>query len=222
MSQPTPESPTDDWTWRVAAGISLVGALLVAPSLPAAGRLRTAELPRWLAVAAVALAVLTVLAGLGAVLLRVRGTDRGLRLQKRSTMVAGVLLMAATVLTGSAAVASLAEEPARASAPGPGLTIAVSGIGTESQLTVRATMPAATGDLVRAELTTVPEGGDRLVLAQQLTVARNDGPVSVALDAKSADNYDTMQILVESPHRRCVANLRPLISETPVISCKAR
>jgi predicted PurR-regulated permease PerM len=70
MSQ-TPSAPfSDDRASQVAAGISLVGALLIALALPLAARLRTTEVPRWLAVAAVALAVLTVLAGLGAVVLR--------------------------------------------------------------------------------------------------------------------------------------------------------
>jgi hypothetical protein len=223
MSQ-TPSAPfSEDRASQVAAGISLVGALLIALAFPLAARLRTTEVPRWLAVAAVALAVLTVLAGLGAVVLGLRRTAGSVRLQTLLAMVAGVLLMAETVLTGSAAAAWLAGEPARAPAARESLTVVLSGLGDQAQLPLRAEMPdVAAGELVRAEVIALPGGDDPQVLARQLTMARNDGPVSVALAAASVGGYDSVRVLVESPHRRCTADVRPLISEAPFASCKAR
>ncbi|MFI7540661.1 hypothetical protein [Actinoplanes sp. NPDC049599] len=202
-----------------AAGFGLSGALLVVLALPAAGRLD--GLPRALALVAV---VLAVLAGATAVLVNLRAADRTPRLRALLVAVAGTLLMAATVLTGSAAVAVLADDPAPAGgAAGDGLTVVISGVGEDARLTMRAEMPdIAAGDLVRAEVTVALDGENRTVLARQLTVARGTGSVPVELSAPAVGTYDMLQILVESPHRRCTANVRPQVSEAPVASCKAR
>ena len=203
------------------AGIILAAVLLVALALPAANRLVTTGLPRWLAIAAIAFAVLTVLAGVGAVVLR--GADGRPRLRVSLAAMSGVSLLAATALAGSAAVAVLAGGPPPAKAAAEGLTVVISGVGEATLLTMRAELPhIAAGDLVRAEVTAVPDGGGRTVLARQLTVAGGEGPVSVTLAAPAVGDYDMLQVLVESPDRRCTANVRPLVSEDPVASCKAR
>lgn len=205
---------------RTAAAIISAAVLLVALALPAANRLVTTGLPRWLAIAAIALAVLTVLAGVGAVVL---GGDGGSRPRRLLAGTAGVLLLGATALAGSATVAVLAGGPPPAAAAAEDLTVVISGVGDATLLTMRATMPdVAAGDLVRAEVTAGSPGGDQTVLARQLTVAGGAGPVSVTLVAPGVADHDMLRVLVESPDRRCTAAVRPLVSEAPVASCKAR
>jgi len=202
------------------AGFILAAVLLVALALPAANRLATTGLPRWLAVAAIALAVLTVVAGVGAVVLAGAGGRR--RLQALLVMASGVSLLAATALAGSAAVAVLAGGPPPAKVAAEGLTVVISGVGEATLLTMRAELPdVAAGDLVRAEVT-ADVGGSSTVLARQLTVAAGAGPVSMTLASPAAGDYDTVRVLVESPDRRCTASLRPQVSEAPVASCKDR
>jgi hypothetical protein len=195
----------------VSAGAGLVAVLLVALA-PATGRAETTGLSRWLTVAAVVLATLAVVAAVGTLLLRSR--------RALPAVVTGSLLVAATVLTASSAVLTLVDGPAPAPAPAESLTVAISGVGEAANLTVRAELPqVAAGDVVRAEVTA---GADQLVVARQLTVARGEGPVVVTLEAPGVGAYDSVQVLVESPDRRCTANVRPTISEAPVASCRAR
>jgi hypothetical protein len=202
------------------AGIILAAVVLVALALPAANRLVTTTLPRWLAIAAIAFAVLTVVAGLGAVVLR--GAGGRPRPQASLAMMSGVSLLVATALAGSAAVALLASGP-RSVPAAEGLTIVISGVGEGSVLTMTAEMPGvAAGDMVRAEVTAEPDSGDRTVLARQVTVARSDGPVSVTLVAQAVNEHGMLRVLVESPERRCTASVRPQVSEVPIASCKAR
>jgi hypothetical protein len=207
-----------------AAGFGLAGVLLVGLALPAAGRLGPTGLTRWLEGAAVVLALLTVLAALGAMLLRLRGPDSSPRPQVRLALTAGGLLLASVLLTGSAAIAVLADGPPARAVATEGLTVAVSGVGETAQLTMAAVLPdVAAGALVRAEVAAVlDDDGNRAVLAQQVTVADRAGSVSVQLAAQSVGGYDRLQVLVESPGRRCTANVRPQISETPTTSCKPR
>jgi hypothetical protein len=205
----------------VAVGTGLAGALIVALALPASTRMEATGLPRWLVAAAVVLAVLTVAAAVCAVVLRSTG-----RLPALLSVAAGLLLIAATAFTGSAAVAVLAGGSPPAPAPGEGLTIMVGGVGANAQLTMRADMTdVAAGALVRAEVVAVSDGVDgdvRVVVARQLTVARAAGTVSVDLVASTEDDYGMLEVLVESPDRRCTASLRPQQSESPVVSCKPR
>jgi hypothetical protein len=202
------------------AGIILAAVLLVALALPAANRLVTTTFPRWLAIAAIALAVLTVVAGVGAVVLRGEGGRP--RLRASLAMMSGVSLLAATALAGSAAVALLASGP-RSGPAAEGLTMVISGVGEDSVLTMTAELPGvAAGDMVRAEVTAESGSDDRTVLARQLTVARSDGPVSVTLVAQAVGGHSMLRVLVESPERRCTASVRPQVSEVPMASCKAR
>lgn len=201
------------------AGIVLAAVLLVALAFPAVSRLARSGLPRWLAVAAVALAVLAVLAGVGALLLR----GATARTQAALAGISGALLLAATALAGGSAVAVLAEGSLRPAAAAEGLTVVVSGVGEDALLTVRAEMPdVAVGDLVRAEVVAASLDGGRTVLASQLTVARSAGTVAVTLQATAIGANDTLQVLVESPGRRCTASLRPVVAQVPTASCKAR
>jgi hypothetical protein len=218
MSPTSSAAPPEARDWPVA-GTGLAGALIVALALPASTRMEATGVPRWLVVAAVILAVLTVTAAVGAVVLRGAG-----RLPKLLAVAAGLLLIAATAFTGSAAAAAaLADGSPPAAAVREGLTVVLSGVGEDARLTLRAEMPdVAAGALVRAEVVAVQDADVRMVVAQQLTVARTTGTVSVDLTATRVGGFDMLQVLVESPERRCTADVRPLVTESPVVSCKAR
>ena len=202
----------------LAAWCLLAGVLIVALTLVAAGRLSPTGWPRWLAVAAVVLAVLTVATAVGALVLRPRRATA-------LTLTCGSLLVAAAALTGSAAVAVLAGGPAPAPASAEALTVVTTGSGEDLVLTLHAEMPGvAAGDLVRAQVLRVAsaEQGGPVVLAQQFTVAPGDGPVPLDLTAPASGDYDRLDVLVESADRRCTASVRPLIAEAPVVSCQDR
>ena len=217
-SIPAAPAVPDERTRPVAAWCLLGGVPIVALTLVAAGRLGPTGSPRWLAVAAVTLAVLTVGTAVGALVLRPR---RAAAL----TLMCGSLLVAAAVLTGSAAVAVLVGGPAPAPAAAEVLTVVTTGSGEDLLLTLHAEMPgAAAGDLVRAQVLSVApeEQGGTSVLAQQFTVAPADGAVPVALTAPVPGTYDRLDVLVESADRRCTASVRPRLAEAPVVSCQDR
>ncbi|GAA3345867.1 hypothetical protein GCM10020358_54600 [Amorphoplanes nipponensis] len=214
-------STVDDRSWPVAVGAGAAAALLVALALPASSRIGDSALPRWLAAGAVVLAVLTVAVAAVLVVLRLRAAGRTGLLP---AVVAG-LLTAAVALTGAATVAVLAggRPGAAAAAPVEGLTVAISRTGDGLRLAMRAEMPdVPAGALVRAEVTGVADEGGDVTLARQLTVTPGAGPVAVELAVPSIDSYGTVRILVESPLRRCTADLRPLESEDPVVACRDR
>lgn len=207
----------------MVTGVSLVGSVVTGLGLVASGQLEKAGWARWLAVGAVCLAVLAVVSALGTLLLRfprlvppgnLDEVERFFRRQftrAYGVVAAGVLLLAAVVLAGAAAVAVLAgaQEPATAA-----LSVTVTGAGDEAKLAMRAEVPdVMAGGVVRAEVVGVPATGGRVVAARHVTVAGTAGAVTVALDTVPVGGYTSIEVLVDSQGRRCTATLRPTASD---------
>lgn len=220
----------DERARQVVTGVSLVGSVVTGLGLAASGQLEKAGWARWLALGAVCLAVLAVVSALGTLLLRfprpvtpgnLDEVERFFRRQftrAYGVVAAGVLLLAAVVLAGSAAVLVLAGGRGPAAAA---LSVTVSGVGGEARLAVRAEVPdVVAGGVVRAEVVGVSAAGGRVVAAHQVTVAGVTGVVTVVLDAVPVGGYVSVEVLVDSQGRRCTVLLQPAASdEVPAAVC---
>ncbi|HEX8304603.1 MAG TPA: hypothetical protein VF612_06985 [Jatrophihabitans sp.] len=222
----------EDKAKQVVGSVTLVGTVLAGLGLIAPAGFLLPPVARALAVSAVCVAVGAVVLAMGSVLLRFNASlapgdllevERWFRRQFRRAylvVAAGALLLLAVMIAAAAAITTLLAS----SSADPLVVLQVGRTGGDVQMGMRAEISGlAPGRWMRVEITGVGPGG-RTMIASAVAHASGTATTSVTVPAYSVREYETVELLITVPGRRCTASLPlgkgPSGTEADAVMCR--